>query len=75
MGMFNYVDYKTKCPACGAEVNEFQTKDGDVFMRTVSYLTVNNFYGECDKCGYWIEFTRKPAKSIDDFERVSKNGN
>lgn len=27
MGMFDYVNFKMKCPECGTEVASFQTKD------------------------------------------------
>ena len=67
METFNYVDFETKCPACQQIAKDFQTKDGDGCMKTVSYLKVRTFYRICSKCGYFIEYTRKPAESIKDF--------
>lgn len=60
MGIFNYVDFKCKCPKCGETVADFQTKDGDLFLDTVNYGEVHNFYSSCDKCRVWIEFNLNP---------------
>jgi len=64
MGMFNWVNLKIKCPNCGEVVSGFQTKDGELSCTTVEYERVNDFYSDCEKCGCWIQFTRKPVGGI-----------
>ena len=66
--MFDYVSYKMKCPKCGATVDNFQTKDLGCELSVVNYKKINYFYCTCPDCEAWIEFTRKPAKSIKDFK-------
>ena len=51
MGMFDYVNYKMKCPTCGAEMADFQTKDLGCTMAVVEITEVLNFYDSCRKCG------------------------
>lgn len=68
MGMFDYVDFKMKCPGCGEEVAGFQSKDGNCYLETVKPTDVNNFYDACKKCGGWIEFTRIAPKTLNDFD-------
>ena len=58
--MFNYVNFIIKCPKCGSSIYDFQTKDGDLTLRTVEFFEVDNFYSSCDKCGVQIEYTLKP---------------
>lgn len=70
MGMFDNVDYKMKCLRCGAPVERFQSQDGPCCLATLDYLDVNNFYSHCPKCEAWIEFTRKKALSIDDYDML-----
>jgi len=59
MGMFDYVNFKTKCPCCGAALEDFQTKSGDRCLETVEPYTVSNFYESCQKCNSWIEYELK----------------
>lgn len=82
MGMYDYVNFLYPCPTCGKEIgtgiSKFQTKEGDCCLATLDYLQVGNFYGLCLSCKTWVEFTRKPATSIDDYdmkvERHKKGG-
>jgi len=60
MGMFNFVKFSTKCPKCGELIIDFQTKDGDLTLRTIEFYEVDNFYSSCDKCGTNVEYTLKP---------------
>jgi len=60
MGMFNYVNWIMKCPKCGNSIYDFQTKDGDLTLRTVEFCEVDNFYSSCNKCGTNVEYTLKP---------------
>lgn len=60
MGMFNYVNFIIKCPKCGSSIYDFQTKDGDLTLRTIEFYEVDNFYSSCNKCGTQIEYTLKP---------------
>lgn len=61
MGMFNWVKFEMACPKCGAKVDGFQTKDGDLTMAEVDALSVCEFYSACPKCDSWIEFHRKKS--------------
>jgi hypothetical protein len=72
MGMFDYVDYEMECPQCGEIVRYFQSKDGDCRMATLNIKDVFSFYNVCVHCRLCIEFKRKPAKSIDDFDMVTE---
>lgn len=60
MGLYNMVNFSTKCPKCGEPITDFQTKDGDLNCRTVDFFEVDNFYSSCDKCGTILEYTLKP---------------
>ena len=57
MGMFDYVNFNVACPECGANVGNFQSKDRECSMDTISPCEVFNFYAPCE-CGAWIEYTR-----------------
>ena len=63
MGLFDYVDFEMPCPNCGKKVDDFQTKDGDVYMSTVDAFSVDSFYSSCGECGLWIEFNRNVPRS------------
>jgi len=72
MGMFDWVDFQTKCPNCGELVTSFQSKDGECQMDTIPYWEVDRFYSSCKKCRTWIEFKRirpvgKPYVPIQDY--------
>ena len=70
MGMFDYViGTSVKCPKCSREHTEFQSKDLDCFLDRVDYRKVSKFYTNCD-CGFWIEYHRRDAKDLSDFEMV-----
>ena len=70
MGMFDHVNFKMKCPKCGTELNNFQSKDGPCVLATLEISDVWNLYDSCAKCGAWVEFTRKKHEdvTIEDFE-------
>jgi len=70
MGMYDEVDYRMLCPTCEAELSDFQTKEGACVLGRLDWKRVGNFYTFCDNCKSWIEFTRKPAKDIDEFDMV-----
>lgn len=60
MGIYDEVrGFKAPCAKCGVEISEWQTKDGDPYLHTVDYQTVNHFYAICPKCGHWNEYGRK----------------
>ena len=61
MGMFDYVDFECACPACGALVSGFQTKDTDCLMDTVAVGEARHFYSDCPECDAWVEFTLEPV--------------
>lgn len=58
MGMFDNVDFKHPCPGCGIILDQWQTKDGECVLETISSSGVNNFYDMCIDCDLWIEFDR-----------------
>jgi len=64
---FDWVDYACPCPHCGAEVTGFQTRDLCNQLDTLDYRIVYHFHARC-RCGAWIDFIRKPARSIEDFD-------
>ena len=71
--LFDWVGYQGTCPQCGAGLDKFRTKDACNQLDTVDYRTVNHFYAAC-ACGAWIDFVRKSARDIQDFEmRVEKD--
>lgn len=70
MGLYDIVTFEIKCPTCGVEISQFQTKESDCELGKSDWHKVNNFYALCGKCGTWIEFTRKPAESIAEFDMV-----
>jgi len=64
---FDWVDFACPCPSCGACVKGFRTKDLCNQRDRVDFRVVQHFYAEC-RCGAWIDFIRKPAIDISDFE-------
>lgn len=79
MGIFDYIkDFKCPCPSCGNEISEFQTKDGDVYLREVTFNSVTEFHQLC-ACGEWVEFNLKikpvEDRKIEDYEMLHYNIN
>ncbi|MBN2132606.1 MAG: hypothetical protein JW741_24100 [Sedimentisphaerales bacterium] len=64
---FDWVDFRCRCPSCGAAVDGFRTKDFCHQFDTVDYRTAYHFYATCE-CGLWIDFIRRNARSIEEFE-------
>ena len=74
--MFDYVKppREIACPECGHPLRDFQTKDGDCYLNTVTDLSeIDHFYTSCDKCRTWVDFVRKVDRkdSLDDFEMTA----
>ena len=59
MGCFDTVLFEMKCPVCGEQVKNFQSKDGRCAGDELLIGDVDNFYGDCSLCGSWFEFTRQ----------------
>jgi hypothetical protein len=59
MGMFDFINVEMSCPLCNRTLKNFQSKDGDRYLDTISFKDVNNFYDTCDHCNIWIEFNYK----------------
>ena len=72
MGMYDNVDYKADCSECGTPLSDFQTKDTDCTLSTVSVYECRNFYTSCDSCGSWNEFDVVPTEIV--IERTTENG-
>lgn len=66
-GAFDWVDYTCCCPSCGALVKDFRTKDLCNQRDRVDHRIAYHFYAEC-ACGAWLDFIRKPASGIEDFD-------
>lgn len=64
----DYVDHSVQCPKCGVIVSEFKSKDGNGDRELISIGDANYFYSICSKCNARIEYRRKRAKSISDFD-------
>lgn len=80
MGMFDYINFKTKCPNCKTEVTGFQSKDGLCELDRLEYWKVKNFYSSCPKCNTWIEYTlskeTQPKMPISEYKiTISKIAN
>ena len=54
MGLFDSVNYKAKCPNCGANIDTWQTKEGACILELLEPWEVKYFHGSCE-CGAWIE--------------------
>ena len=75
MGMFDYVDVgqDIPCPACGAVLGGWQSKDGPCHLGHIPLSDVDNFYTHCNACGQWVEYRRRPKlNDLRDFELVSQ---
>lgn len=74
MGMYDYVNFKSKCPKCSEVVTGFQSQDGPCEMKTLEYKDVDNFYTNCDKCNATIEYLKidnRPYIRIESYELES----
>lgn len=74
MGLFNYVNFSTKCPCCGVDLKDFQSKDGDTIMTTVEPWEVSNFYTSCDFCKCWVEYTIKDQFNFPNIKHLVEAG-
>ena len=64
--MFDYVTYKTPCPKCGSEINEWQSKDREwPGMVRLLPADVDYFHTSCDRCGVWLEARMVEFKRLD----------
>ena len=72
--MFDWVEFSTKCPNCGSNVQGFQSKSGDCLLETLSISDVDNFYSSCEGCGLWIEFTKQETRKSVPFTRKTRLG-
>lgn len=57
MSLFDYVDFKCRCPNCNRMVTGFQSKDGDCMLNKVNISHVRSWNAKCI-CGTWLEFER-----------------
>lgn len=58
MGLFDYVNFRMACPKCGGAVGPFQTKEQACDLATIEPDGLTQFYGFCDHCGAWLDFSR-----------------
>ena len=78
MARFDFVFLEIKCPTCGEELKDFQTKDSEYpKFKRLDFRTLRNFYDYCDNCHTWVEFTLKEGllegKSLDDYIMITKD--
>ena len=60
------------CPKCGKPLKGWQTKSTpNPYLNDVDFREVYNFYTSCE-CGYRVEFTRKPAEGLSEFDRIKE---
>jgi phage FluMu protein Com len=62
MGMFDYVNYEAPCIKCGKLLTEFQSKDGECYLKRLEPKDVRRFYTSCDECKTWNEYEVKPQE-------------
>ena len=64
MGMFDQVEVPDDvvCPNCGAELTDWQSKDGPCELKLLQFWEVDNFYTSCDTCNTWVEYKRKDKR-------------
>ena len=71
--MFDYLNFQAPCPVCGREISgDWQTKDGLKLTQLVDFREVNRFYARCRHCSTLVEYTRRSAGSIEDYERHNR---
>ena len=74
MGMFDSIELKMPCPECGAEIDGFQSKDGDCVLATLQPYETQYCYSGCDKCGAWVELSASvKARDIMQLQRDAMN--
>ncbi|TDI97005.1 MAG: hypothetical protein E2O29_01860 [Deltaproteobacteria bacterium] len=54
--MFDYINFKIKCPNCKYNIDGFQSKDGPCDLEKLEYWQVKRFYSSCSRCSTWIEY-------------------
>ncbi len=64
MGMYDNVNFEMDCPICGKRIDDFQTKDGDCLLNTLSPCDVSTFYSGCRKCNSFINIQQIKDKHI-----------
>ena len=79
MGMFNIVKLHIKCPVCGKDVGEIQTKDDfyePLYLEQVELWMVRECHTVCDNCDTWIEIKLKKEKimnlTLDDYDIIHR---
>ncbi len=75
MGMFNSIILKDpiKCPKCGAELSDWQSKDvryskypvANMLMTIILNSRINcEAHTFCDNCGEWVDLEIKKGKIV-----------
>ena len=68
MGMFDTITVTPDqyCARCGELLTDWQSKDAECNLDTISFWRVNNFYTHCNKCNAqvnrWQAYKEKPVK-------------
>jgi hypothetical protein len=53
--MFDTIHYKAQCPACKADVEEWQSKDGPCTLDVIEPWQVRRMYTFCPSCNVWLD--------------------
>lgn len=67
MGLYNYVNYPSKCRKCGFLINSWQTKDDTIYdlaLISVPIEDINEFHDICPKCQAWNKYRRIGEKLV-----------
>jgi hypothetical protein len=56
MGMFDTIKFEAPCWRCGANLPNWQSKDGPCALLILEPKDVDTFYDSCDICGAWNQF-------------------
>ena len=58
MGMYDEINVDIKCPKCGANEMDWQSKDYMCGLDMIDPDKVQKFYTHCDKCDTFITYRR-----------------
>ena len=59
MGMYDSIAFSMRCPKCGKELNNFQSKDNGCVLAVLEFWQVDHFYDYCWDCNIKVSFTLK----------------
>lgn len=66
MGIYDTVKFVAFCPACGARISDFQTKDEFASLSNRHVEEAEEWHTDCPDCNLSIEFERGPRDRDDE---------